>query len=382
MVRSPFQMQSPVRPPSTGLSVTLHPVPPGRIGDWEREWRALEAHAPDAAPYLLWDWIAAWAEVYRPPRLAVVRVAGGGGETVAIALLHLQLPRVWRFAGAPVSSERGLLCADGRHEDAWTALMHWLAGNPRAWAMLDGQGLLLPWRLRLARTTPMPVLGMRLPQSFDAYLAANDPKMAARTRKRVRRLERSGAAVRPVPRGDLPAALNDLVRLHTDRARSKGERHPEVDDRLARLLERIAESERIRLHAFELIVDGRRAGITVRIDHGATAYSYNDGLDPGHMSLSPGILLELESIRDAIDRGLGRYDLGPGDYPYKRELGAVAEERVSFRIVAPNLAGRTALAAISAYRGLRGGLRRAAIAVTGRRHSALVLGLYEPALAL
>ena len=127
---------------------------------------------------------------------------------------------------------------------------------------------------------------------------------------------------------DLPAALRDLVRLHALRAKSKRERHPEVDDRLARMLELVAASERFGIRG--LRDGGRRAagGVTVRIDRGSAAYSYNDGLDPAQTWPSaPGSCSSSESIRDAIEAGMTRYDLGPGDYQYKREFGALPEER-------------------------------------------------------
>ena len=365
------------------LTATVESIGSSGFGALEPEWRAIEARAPAAAPFLTYDWLRAWVDVYAPSRLRVLRVHNAGGDATAVALLHDQLPRIWRFAGAPVSPERGLLCTAEHLEPAWTAVGHWLRTNPSECAMLDGQGVVVPDReLPGLRGVPTPVLGLELPRTFDEYADARDPGFRAKTRKRMRKFERAAGQVGVVGEGELPAALRDFVRLHGLRARSKRERHPEVDDRLARMLGLVSASESLRIRAFEMVVDEQRAGVTVRIDRGGAAYSYNDGLDPAHMALSPGILLELESIRDAIDTGITRYDLGPGDYQYKREFGAVPEERQWIRVVAPGVRGRMAFGTLALYRGVRGAFGRTAARFGTWRHGASALGLCEPLLAL
>jgi len=56
-------------------------------------------------------------------------------------------------------------------------------------------------------------------------------------------------------------------------------------------------------------------------------------------------VLELASIRDAIARRLGRFDLGTGDYRYKHELGGAVERRYSVIAASPTLPGRASAAA-------------------------------------
>jgi CelD/BcsL family acetyltransferase involved in cellulose biosynthesis len=365
------------------LTAAVESIQPGDFGTHAEEWRSLEARAPAAPPFLTHDWLTAWTKVYAPSRLGLLRVVDQRGDTAALALLHHHLPRIWRFAGSPVSPERGLLCPEEQRGGAWAAMGRWLRANPREWAMLDAQGVVVPDdQLPGARATTAPVLALDLPRSYDEYLERRSQSFRAKTRKRLRRFERSTGTVRTVEQGDLAGALRDLVRLHALRAKSKGERHPEVDGRLARLLELVARSDAVRVRAFEMVVDGRRAGITVRLDRGSAAYSYNDGLDPAHMALSPGILLELESIRDAIEAGMTRYDLGPGDYPHKRELGALPDQRQSVRVVMRGMRGQMALGTVAVYRGLYATAQRTGLRVAGSHHGAVALGLCEPLLAL
>ena len=276
------------------------------------EWRALEAQAPDGTPYLTYDWLSAWVEVYRPSRLALARVQDEMDGNVALGLLEARRPKRWRFAGQPVSPERGLLCAGETCADAWGAMGAWLREHPHTWRMLEAESVRLPAvGLPGVRSRAIALLALNLPQSFDEYLEWTNAKKA---RKRLRRAERSAVRLREVARDDRPDALSDFVRLHGWRAASKGERHPAVDDRLARLLELIDRGQSVRLRTFDLAVDGERVGVSVRLDHGTTAYSYNDGFIPA-LSLSPGMLLEFESIRSAIEQGLSATTWGQAISP-------------------------------------------------------------------
>jgi CelD/BcsL family acetyltransferase involved in cellulose biosynthesis len=134
-----------------------------------------------------------------------------------------------------------------------------------------------------------------------------------------------------------------------------------MDADLLALLERLGTSEGAALRVFELRVAGRRAGISVRIDRpgGRGAWFFNAGFDPAHGQLGPGVVLELESIRDAIARGHDHFDLGPGLWRYKLDLGG--EERPLFNGEAfcPSLRGRLLRVAVL-------GWRRAYAAVPGR----------------
>jgi len=78
--------------------------------------------------------------------------------------------------------------------------------------------------------------------------------------------------------------------------------------------------------------DRATLAVTVRLDVGRRSWFYNAGFDPQASRLSPGLVVELASIRDAIERGQQTYDLGPGDYRYKRDLGG--QERELLRITA------------------------------------------------
>ena len=317
-------------PPSAPVSVE----PIDRLEGVEDEWRALERSLPPDYG-LGFDWLSAWARVYAPAALRLVRV-GPPGEPLALALVEERARGRWELAGAPVSGHRGFLAVD--QAVAWDALNGWLRGHPREWALLLAQTVPAAARaLPGVRAREVPLFALDLPASPEAHLAERPAVHRKALKQKLRRLEREGGTVREVEPARHAEALRRFVALHQRRTRAKGERHPQIDERLVELL--LALGGDLTLRAFELAVGDGVAGVTVRLDLRDTAFFYNAGIDPAAARLGPGVLLELASIRDAIDRGLRRYDLGPGDYRYKRDLGGEAHSRFDVAAASPTPRG-------------------------------------------
>jgi CelD/BcsL family acetyltransferase involved in cellulose biosynthesis len=314
--------------------VDVIPIESAHLDAWEPAWRELEARLPGAPPYVCFDWLSAWVDVYAPQRLAVVRT------DAALGLLELGAGGRWRFAGRPVGSERGMLGG------GWEELGRWLRSHARRWATLEA-ACMPAGALPDASRSPVALAAIELPGTFDEYLAGRSSRSRTSYRRALRRAE-GEMDLRPVAEADLEPALADLVALHARRAASVGERHPAIDGRLARLLAR-----QPGVRTLELVHDGRRIGVHVRLDRPGGAWSYTAGIDPDALALGPGVTLELASIRDAIERGLARYDLGPGDQPYKLSLGATFEPRFDLQAASPSVRGRVMGAAVVSSRRAR-----------------------------
>jgi CelD/BcsL family acetyltransferase involved in cellulose biosynthesis len=308
------------------LAVDVQAVAPSELAAWAQEWRDLERTSAGTF-YVGYDWLSAWAAVYAPPELLGVRVADAEG-VVALGLIEPGPGRRWRFAGDRVTSERGLLCASGRDDEAWAALAAWLRARPGDWATLEVAGADAgAGRLSAGGLRPVPWPRLRLPGSFEDYLAARSSVVRKGFKQKLRRLERAGAEVREVGLADREEALHAFLELHLERTASKGEHHPDMDGRLVELLARAGAGPGLELRLFSLVAGKACRGVSVRLDHQGVGYFYNSGFDPAAARLSPGIVLELASIRDAMARGLEDFDLGPGEYRYKHELGGVTEDR-------------------------------------------------------
>ena len=325
-----------------GAHVELIAVAPTELPAWEPAWRELEGRVPDAAPFLCFDWLDAWVRTYAPRRLAVV-VAGSVEAPLALGLLELGAGGRASFAGRPVTATRGLLAAPADEPAAWAALGDWLRSHPRRWATLDAEGIpaAAASQLPRARALPSATPVLTLPASADDYLADR-----SRYRRILRRVTRDGAELREAL--DVAAALDDFVRLHTARVQAQGERHPAIEPRLGHMLATLRSAPSAELRVLELVRQERRLGVYVGIDRGDVAWYYNLGIAPEALPMAPGIALLLSALRDAVEHGRRRWDLGPGAQPYKLELGAVVDDRVDARADSPSPRGR-----------LAGGLERA-----------------------
>jgi CelD/BcsL family acetyltransferase involved in cellulose biosynthesis len=309
------------------LEVELEAVTDGALGGAEPDWTTLESEA-QVSPYATFGWLESWVAVYRPRRLRLIRVEDPERGLVALGLLE-ELPfRRLRFAGVPVTPIRGLVCRDGEEARAWKAVTEWLRRR-RDWAWIDACGVSREiCGLDHAVLMPEPWFSLALPESFDQYLTERPGLRRREMRRRMRIAEREGATTHAVEGANTRGALDAFVALHSARAQRKGEMHSAIDDRLAMMLERVAQRSVPELRVFVLRRDGQTLAVAVNVDHGGVSWAYNTGFAPAAAGLSPGHIVRLASIRDAIERGAGRFDFGPGDFIFKRELGCDPTERL------------------------------------------------------
>jgi CelD/BcsL family acetyltransferase involved in cellulose biosynthesis len=89
-----------------------------------------------------------------------------------------------------------------------------------------------------------------------------------------------------------------------------------------------------------------------------TMCGYQSGVDPDHMSMQPGQLMNSTAIRAALESGYKTYDFLRGDEPYKAHLGAERHEMLSASVVPQNAEARLRYAAWNAGRQMRGLAKR------------------------
>lgn len=329
-------------------------------GPARAEWDALAQRAA-ASPYLTWGWLKSWAETYAPSRLRLLRILHHDRGLVALGLTEECRFGVLRFAGAPVTPVRGLLCEPGDEEPAWRALREWLRDRPH-WSLVDGvaSGACAPPDTMLS---DVPWFEIDLPHSFDEFLQSRSAARRREFRRRLRVAVREGVRTRELLGSASRSGLDVFARLHTARALTKGQVHRVIDDRLIRMLGRVADRATPELRVFVVEQDERPIGVGVQLDHGGVTWAYNTGFEPSAARLSPGLLVRLASIEDSIGRGIQRLDLGPGDFGYKRDFGGRRFNRVKVDVTNRSLAGELVRARIRGEQQLRESelLRRAVL---------------------
>jgi CelD/BcsL family acetyltransferase involved in cellulose biosynthesis len=271
-------------------------------------------------------------------RLELRRVVDDAGRLVALLPLVETAPARWLLVGgSDVSDYLDLLAARGREEEAWTALLAARATDRAVWELhsVPATSATVTAMPALAATAGLEVSApveercpvLALPESWDALLASLSGKHRHELTRKLRRFEREAPdgriAWESTPAG-IAARLDEFLALHR---RSREGKAKFMDARMEAFFRRaipaLAARGGARL-AFLDLPDGPIAAF-VTLEWDGTVGLYNSGFQPERASLSPGVVLLAHVVRDAIERGRGRFDFLRGEERYKFEFGPVAE---------------------------------------------------------
>lgn len=304
-------------------------------------WRDLFDATPDATPFDSYEWLSAW------------RRRRGRGEPLAllayeddIPIAAMPLMRVsWpfnmlRWMGAPDSDYHDMVGGRRREECAAAFLAH-LDDRP-GWRLCDLRGLRPAALSRLSAplgpvsTELQPCAALSLPASREEFERAMSRKLRWSLKRGATLLkdECGDVSFSTVTRAeDLPAAMDDLFRLHTARLNKKGDRgaFAEPSSRLfhREIAEKFLERGWLRLH--RATAGGSCIAALYCFHLRGTTYYYLGGFDPAFSRFSPGALVINHAIVTAIDEGAREFDFMRGAEEYKSRWKA--ESRVSGRIV-------------------------------------------------
>lgn len=290
--------------------------------------------------FMTWEWQTTWWRHLGAGELYVLEVRDDG-ELVGIVPLYLETsPEERRFnlvGCIEVSDYLDVIAPEGAEEMVLEALVEFLASaDAPSWDVMDLCNL--PEVSRTHQVLPAlaarrglgvhrmledvsPVI--RLPETWDAYLALLSKKDRHEIRRKIRRLQR-GASYRwwRVESADeLSAAMDTFLTLH--RA-SSPDKHAFMDEEMARFFRAVAKvlHEQGWLWLSLLEVDGEPAAGLLSFDYANRIWVYNSGFDPRFMRISPGVVSKAFAIRDAIEAGRSEFDFMQGGEEYKYRFGA------------------------------------------------------------
>jgi CelD/BcsL family acetyltransferase involved in cellulose biosynthesis len=231
-----------------------------------------------------------------------------------------------------------VLTPPGREPEAIEAFVDWLEAEQLRWHVASlhpiasrDQAFLLEheardrgWHVRRKSGGTSYVID--LPPTWDAYLESLPANLRQQLARQFRKLEREHnvAWERIESLSELPAALEDLQRLHSARWHARGEAGL-LDGRVIRMVSQLSAALLSEGH-FDLVrlrVDGAVRAAILNFRYGGTALFYLSGFDPAHewSKYSLGNLIIAHSIQDAIESGARRFDLLRGDEAYKPRFG-------------------------------------------------------------
>lgn len=314
------------------------------------DWVRLAAASGNV--FATWEWNELWWRRYgRGRALRVALLHGGGDQIDAIVPLFAwsRRPlRILRLIGHGHGDHLGAIC---RPEDAEGALRLALGASPQDMFVGDWVGGGCDWRRalggRVVRETGYPLLRLS-GGSWESFLAGQSARFRKRARNYRNRLEREHETrYRLTGSETLERDLDAAFRLHRARFREHsgclfcGHHEPFQREFAALALER----GWLRLLLLEL--DGEPAAIEYGFLFEGAYFSYQGGRDPAWERQSVGFVLELESIRRALEDGAAEYRFLGGEENYKYRY-PTEDPRLETVCVPRSRRGRAAAAALGA----------------------------------
>jgi len=303
-------------------------------------WQALHAASALRSPFLSWTWQSEWTRAFASrERLEIRRVTDESGRLLGLLPLYEAEPGLLRLiGGVDVSDYLDLLAEAGRETEVWAAL---LASRPPSRPVWDLHSV----PAASPTVTQLPALAaehgvdvttaleercpiLALPTTWEAYLAGLSGKHRHELLRKMRRLEREVPEARAVglgSRADVEARFDEFLVLHrysrVGKARFMDERMEAFFRRASAML---ADAGAFRLWLLD--APGGPLASFLCLEWDGTVGLYNSGFRPEAAALSPGLILLAHVIRDAIERGLRRFDFLRGEERYKYDFGPVPED--------------------------------------------------------
>jgi CelD/BcsL family acetyltransferase involved in cellulose biosynthesis len=301
-----------------------------------------------AAPFMRPGWFDAWAETFGK-ELEVVAVRTGSLRAIAPLVAN------GRTLAAPVNQETpgyALLAADP--ESRIRLAREILDRRPASVEMLrvsEADVEVLDAAARQAHFRVVKELMQRSPyisvdQSWEDYSGSLNKKFRKDLARRIRRLEEQGEMAIEVHDGTerLDQLLDQAFAIES--LGWKGEQGTAIgsDGRTSSFYRAIARwaAERGWLRLWFLRIDGRAIAFCLDVDDGVAYYGLKVAHDPAHAKVSPGMILQDETIKYTFDRNLLRYEFLGTDEPYKLKWTKDCHDLIAWRAFSRGPRGRAA----------------------------------------
>ena len=307
------------------------------------EWTSLLDSAASNHPFLTWEWVSTWWDVYGSRRRLHVLVArDDSGRMVGLAPLQLWARRllgVRRFtiaeflgAGGDVTSDRlDFVIRPGLEHAVSELFVRHLAESPAidafdlrpfagdAPALAECQSWLMGQRGQVTSQVESVCPIVRLPDTWPAFMAGRSKNYRKKMGEYERRCERDYRARWRVSDStdSVAADLETLAVLHRRRwdGRSRAFATPEYMEFHRRLVTLFFGRGWIRLFAMEN--DSGPIAMLYCFAYNKRYYFYQAGRDPAYARHRAGLVLLHKAIRHAVSEGAELFDFLRGGEDYK-----------------------------------------------------------------
>lgn len=304
-------------------------------------WNELLTESVTNAPFLRYEYLCTWwrtrggGEWDENARL-LVYTAEEDGQLVGIAPLFFAKGKIWLLGSVEISDHLDLIVRpqnvesfvaallarlDQAPAEDWSAL-EWV--NLPDWsptlAVLQAEAERRGWRYAQKIYQPTPFIS--LPGDFERYLEGIDKKQRHELRRKMRRAEESGRAIRWYIVKDettLESEIEAFLQLMTHEAAKNEFLTESMRDHMAQSLHAAFRAGWLQLAFLE--IDGHKACGYINFDYANRIWVYNTGLDRNFMELSPGWVLLGYLLQWANENERAEFDFLRGDEEYKYKLG-------------------------------------------------------------
>ena len=314
------------------------------------QWKEVLARDPDRHIFATPEWNRIWWEEFGEGKDLFLLTMKRDGDLVGIVPLyrkHEGEKKLLRFLGGiDLTDYLGPISAIEDRREVVEGLVSWLGTGEVEWDEFDAHNMPVPfgfgeflvegadrhgYRFEMEQEETSAIL--LLPETFDGYLEALEPKERRELKRKNRRMTREApdARFRTATEETLETDLKYFVEMHRGAEGHKGHfMKPEI----ATFFERVARSLMplgwLRLDFLE--VADRPVASTFSFELGGRFYLYNSAYEPDFARLSPGVVLVSRLIEECIERGLTTFDFLRGQERYKYQLGAQAVPLNNVRI--------------------------------------------------
>ena len=350
--------------------VRMDPLPDNDV--LRDAWLGIEAKS-QCSFFTSWAWIGTWLALVCPPRHARMVSVRLGTKLVALGVfttrrrffgmgpMHLRLHETGDKVLDSLTIEyNGLVCEAGYERQALAAVIDHFARNDSRWLTLYLPGMevdRVPYDLirstglnsrtqkRAACYVDLAMLGEGRQDYMATVLSSKARGSIRRTARKLASLHGDIAVSVATTKEQRLACFHAMAQLHENHWTEESDDHGAFGDpRILHFHERlISESDDgegpqlIRLSAGEQVI-----GYVYNLVWRGTVYFYQAGIDYQRFGTygSPGLLLLVHAIEQALADGHSRFELMAGDSAYKHTLSMAQSKMVWVSLDRPGLASR------------------------------------------
>ncbi|MGC1374996.1 MAG: GNAT family N-acetyltransferase [Anaerolineales bacterium] len=313
-------------------------------------WNELLTGSVTDAPFLRHEYLSTWWNTlgggeWKDVKLALIS-ASEDGALRGIAPLFLNGSSLMLLGSIEISDYLDLIARPEHLPRFVTCLLDWLTTTyPEPWSLLDwvnlpegsptlaalkAESVKRGWSYSEEIYQPTPTIP--LPGDFETYLESLDKKQRHEVRRKMRRAEESGRAVRWYIVTDavaLDAEMDAFIALMAHDPQKETFLTPAMRVQMKACARAAFHAGYLQLAFLE--VDGQKACAYLNFDYANRIWVYNSGLDRQFMDISPGWVLLGHLLQWANDHKRSEFDFMRGDEEYKYRFGAVARHVMRVR---------------------------------------------------